>query len=82
MFPLSPDNNKLYGCGNNGTSQLGSSTKQQAYLKPAPIPATYLQQDEVAGVSCGSRQSFVWTKSGKCYYYGRVGGLKTEENVS
>eukprot|EP00794_Sanderia_malayensis_P000498 gene498-1144_t len=69
------EDNRLYAWGNNGTEQLGLIAKQHVYLKPVPIPpASYAaHEEEIVGISCGSRQSFMWTKSGKYFCYGSCG---------
>ncbi|XP_061905559.1 RCC1 and BTB domain-containing protein 2-like [Entelurus aequoreus] len=71
--------NKIFAWGNGTSGQLGDGERA---VKNQPVEITLpleenrkgwddnVQQMKIAGVACGSRHSFVWTKTGLAYGFG------------
>nr|XP_057926327.1 uncharacterized protein LOC131127936 [Doryrhamphus excisus] len=72
-------NNKIFVWGNGTSGQLGTG---EMTVKYQPVEITLpleenrrgsddnLQVIKIAGVACGSRHSFIWTKTGLAYSFG------------
>eukprot|EP00112_Aurelia_sp_Birch-Aquarium-sp1_P005349 Seg1605.3 transcript_id=Seg1605.3/GoldUCD/mRNA.D3Y31 product="RCC1 and BTB domain-containing protein 2" protein_id=Seg1605.3/GoldUCD/D3Y31 len=65
------ESNKLYGCGNNSTGQLGLPPNQNEFLELQHINTSTLAGDYIIGIRCGCRHSYVWTETGKSFKLGQ-----------
>ena len=60
----------MFGWGNNANGQLGNKSRKgenDKYNYPTLIEADV---DEIVGIACGSRHSYIWTREGTCLRFG------------
>ncbi|XP_066567803.1 uncharacterized protein LOC136755224 [Amia ocellicauda] len=68
------EHNRIFTWGNGTSGQLGSGEKT-VEDRPREVFLPFRDEDgvgcdEIAGVSCGSRHTFIWTKSGDAFSFG------------
>nr|XP_043881120.1 ultraviolet-B receptor UVR8-like [Solea senegalensis] len=69
--------NKIFAWGNGTSGQLGDGQRE---VKDHPVEVKLPQEvkvkgsdmdvDNIVGVACGSRHSFIWTQTGQAYSFG------------
>ncbi|XP_028312829.1 ultraviolet-B receptor UVR8-like [Gouania willdenowi] len=73
------DDNKIFAWGNGTSGQLGHGERSLNHLPvEAKLPQklnvetghAHMDIADIVGVACGSRHSFIWTKTGQAYGFG------------
>nr|XP_014352786.1 PREDICTED: uncharacterized protein LOC102345897 [Latimeria chalumnae] len=68
------DRNRIFSWGNGSSGQLGCGERTMQ-MNPVEvflplIPSDDVNNMQIAGVACGSRHTYIWTKSGHSYSFG------------
>jgi len=63
------DDNKIYSWGNSNSGQLGMGNTETS-PHPRPLHLGVSSGTKLAGVTCGTRHSIIWTQDGDCFSFG------------